>query len=69
MVLELLTREQKKINASNMLREFEKKEKKGIKNKTDFYKELAIKYGYKDHTVVYQTIRNMKKEKLQPIKS
>lgn len=48
-----------------MLREFEKKEKKGIKNKTDFYKELAIKYGYKDHTVVYQTIRNMKKEKLQ----
>lgn len=52
-----------------MLKEFERKEKKGIKNKTDFYKELAVKYGYKDHAVVYQTIRNLKKEKSQTVKS
>jgi hypothetical protein len=52
-----------------MLKEFERKEKKGIKNKTDFYKELAVKYGYKDHSVVYQTIRNLKKEKSQTLKS
>ena len=52
-------RQKSQEKAKKMLNDFDKSVKTE-KNKTELYRNLAKKYNYKDHTVVYQLIRRMK---------
>lgn len=70
MILRKLTREQLSENRAEMYKEYKKLLKKGGK-KVDIETLLAQKYGYKNHSVVFQIIRrieakNTKKEKKEP---